>query len=84
MTINLIQLKVLMLSIITEIKFGQPLAKNAGAFKKEFKLSAGLKPRSSNVDLLRKIGEIYALNNMHDKYVETLQRFEVAHLIFEV
>jgi len=81
MTINFIQLKTLMLSVITEIKFGQPLAQNANAFKRQFKATMGMKAKATNIEVLEKIGFVYALNHKQEDYFNTLKKFKVDHLI---
>ena len=77
MTINAFQLKALLLSVITEIKFGQPLHPMAMPYKKEFKKSMGLSLRASNKDVLKVIEGIYIENGRTDVYADTMKKFNM-------
>lgn len=72
---NRLTLKALMLSVITEIKYGEPLSSNAGGIKRAYKHMAGLPPRCSNKLLLKDIGRTYEENKMLDDYLRVLHRF---------
>ena len=83
MNFNALQLKALMLSVITEIKFGQPLDRNAIGVKKAFKAATGLKPKASNVDVLKHIYQCYKDNNQEQNAFDTVTKFQVDFLVFD-
>lgn len=62
-----LQLKALELSVVTEIKFGQPLAKNAKFVKAQFKKARGLASNTDNKTLLGHIAQVYDENGLHQK-----------------
>lgn len=76
-TINALTLKALMLSVITEIKFGQPLAPNAKGMKKFFKESVGLGKNASNMDVLKEIKRVYEENKLQDDFQRVLTKFNI-------
>lgn len=65
---NRLQLKALMLSIITELKFGQPLAQNAKQVKKQYKQMAGLKANATNSEVLTSLGLTYRDNKLETEF----------------
>ena len=78
---NRLQLKALLLSVITEIKFGMPLARNAVQCKKQFKDLVGLPKNVSNVELLKVMKRVYIENKLGDDFTKTLEKFKVSHLV---
>jgi hypothetical protein len=76
MEINRIQLKALLLSVITECKFGQPLTQNAKVVKNQFKKMAGLKSNCSNTQLLNAIGFVYRDNKLENEFRATIDKFQ--------
>ena len=73
---NAIQLKALLLSVITELKFGQPLHRNGIGFKGIFKQMVGLSPRATNVSVLKQLQRVYAENGMTADFDKTIARFK--------
>lgn len=74
---NRLTLKALLLSVITEIKFGQPLAPNAKFAKKEFKRLVGLKPSATNMDVLKEMKRTYEENELLPEFIGTLIKFKI-------
>ena len=61
---NRLQLKTLLLSVITEVKFGQPLAPNAIGIKNQFKTLVGLPKNASNKKVLSELKRTYIENEL--------------------
>jgi len=78
---NRLTLKALLLSIITELKFGQPLAQNAKISKNEFKKLVGLKSTASNKQVLHAIGFIYRDNKLETEFWAIIDRFNAAKFL---
>lgn len=78
---NALTLKALLLSVITEMKFGQPLAKNAILVKKMFKKMAGLKLNASNLAVLQSMKQTYIDNGLEEDFNGTLTRMKATHLL---
>lgn len=73
---NRLQLKALMLSVITELKFGQPLDRRAAGPKKQFKQMVGLGARASNKAVLKAIGDVYKANNLEEDFNACIAKFK--------
>lgn len=78
---NKLQLSLLISNQITQIKFGQDLARNASAFRQVFKKAVGLSPRASHLDVLKALGQVYKDNKIETEFFTTLAKFNVAHLV---
>jgi hypothetical protein len=65
---NRLTLKALLLSIITELKFGEPLTRNSGQAKKEFKRLVGLPVRATNKEVLKELQRTYEENKLADDF----------------
>lgn len=72
---NRLQLKALLLSVITEIKFGYPIANNAHSIKKWFKKTVGLSANASNKRLIEAIKQTYVDNGLQDDFDATIKKF---------
>jgi len=77
---NKLQLSSLATSIITEIKFGAPLARNAKHVKRDYKRSVGLSANASNFQVLEAIGETYDLNNLTEEFEAKLTRYGLVRI----
>ena len=71
---NRLQLKALMLSVITEIKCGFALPNSKG-IKREFKKLVGLPDNASNKRVLDEIERVYSENGILDDYQRTFNKF---------
>lgn len=80
-TFSQLTMKALLLSVITEIKFGQPLASNAKHTKAIFKDMVGLKKSATNVQVIQELHRVYKENQIEQDFRDTLTKFKVAHLI---
>jgi len=69
------------MSIITEIKFGMPIARNAAPVKAQFKRLVGLPKGASNLKVLAELKRTYEENNLADDFNDTVTKFKVAHLL---
>jgi len=79
---NRLALKGLLLSVITEIKFNQPLAPNAKVTKAEYKRQSGLKKSATNQEVLTSLGLTYKDNGLAEDFDRVVNKFGVAeHLI---
>ena len=74
---NRLQLKTLLLSVITEIKFGQPLAPNAKVIKRQFKNLVGLPNNATNQAVLNEMSRVYAENKLSDEFERVINKFNV-------
>ena len=71
---NRLTLKALLLSVITELKFGQPLAPNDKAAKKEYKRQVGLRPGATNKEVLACLQYTYNDNGLKDDFDGVVKR----------
>jgi hypothetical protein len=78
---NRLTLKALLLSIITELKFSQPLSPNAKISKNEFKKLVGLKSTASNKQVLNAISFIYRDNKLEDEFWATIDKFNASKFL---
>ncbi len=74
---NRLQLKALLLSVITEVKFGQPLAANSIGIKNQFKAMVGLPSNASNMRVLSELKRVYIENQLKSE----IESIEVRHKI---
>lgn len=76
-TMNALQLFALMQNQVTEIKFGQSLARNVGSFRAVFKAAVGLPRNASNKAVLQELGRVYQENGMSDKFNNYMIKFSM-------
>jgi hypothetical protein len=72
---NRLTLKALLLSVITELKFGVPLA-NDKAAKSQFKELAGLPKNASNKKVLIALGFTYKDNGIENDFWAVIAKFK--------
>ena len=63
------------MSVITEVKFGRPIANNAIHVKREFKKAFGLSARATNQDVIKAIGQTYKENELSEDFNGCIERF---------
>lgn len=73
---NRLTLKALLLSTITELMFGQPLAPNAKLTKAEYKKQAGLKKNATNNEVLTSLGLTYRDNGLEVEFWRVIDKFK--------
>ena len=78
---NRLQLKALLLSVLTEIKFGQALDRGAARVKREFKQMVGLKRNASNLDVVKEIQRVYKENKLEDDFNGCLERLKMSDIL---
>jgi len=71
---NRLTLKVLLLSVITELQFGSPLGNNKAA-KSQFKELAGLAKNASNKKVLNALGLTYKDNGLESDFWRVIDKF---------
>ena len=76
MEFNRLTFKVLLMSVITECKFKQPLTPNAKFAKADFKQAFGLKKSATNSEVLKAIGITYEENGLKADFDGVIQRFK--------
>lgn len=79
---NYLQLKTLLLSVITELKFDQPLARNAVQAKGRFKEMVGLSKNASNRLVMREIQRVYVENGLKDEFLATMERMKATQYVW--
>lgn len=72
---NRLTLKALLLSVITEMKFGQPLAPNANLAKLEYKKLVGLSRNAPNKMVLSYLQYTFEDNGLKDDFDRTIAKF---------
>ena len=72
---NEIQLKVLTLSVITEIKHNMPLARNAVHCKVRYKKMMGIPKNTTNRNLLAYLCATHWENGLVNEFKKTLRKF---------
>lgn len=75
-----LQLHGLLLSVITEVKHGQPIHKSAIQAKRRVKQMLHIPKNTPNDELIIRMGIIYADNKMFPKFLTTLGKFELHEL----
>ena len=78
---NRLQISLLLSNQITQIKFGQDLARNASAFRNQFKKAVGLGRNATHLQVLIAIGQVYKDNKIEAEFHEKLAKFQVSHLV---
>lgn len=78
---NAFTMKALLLSVVTEIKFGQPLTPHAATAKRRFKQLVGLPKGASNLKVLAELKRTYEENKLADDFNEVVTKFNVKHLL---
>ena len=81
---NRLQLKTLLLSVITEIKFDQPLAPNAIHIKNQFRSMVGLPRNSTNISIINEMQRVYTENNLLEDFINTMIKFKLDHLLLDL
>lgn len=82
-TFNRLQLKALLLDAITFVKFKQHLAPNWKSAKDRFCDMRGISRRTSTLNLICTIGEVYSENGLTEEF-ETLVKKSLGNLIARV
>jgi hypothetical protein len=78
---NRLTLKALLLSVITEMKFGSPIARNAKVAKSQFKELVGLPKNASNKKVLHALDDVYCNNKLEHEFYGTIKRLDAEHLL---
>jgi len=73
---NRLTLKALLLSIITELKFGSPLAKNSIIAKKQYKELSGLAKNANNKKVLNALELTYKDNELEVEFWAIINKFD--------
>ena len=84
MEMNRLTLKTLAMSIITEMKFGEPLHRTAGGAKAAFKKMVGLAPNASNKHTLTQLNRVYIENGVGDDFQSMLTKFGAEYMVDKV
>jgi hypothetical protein len=69
---------------ILVLKTGMELTRNAKTFRTFFKKQMGMSKNASHKDVIFYIGHVYKDNGIFDKFVDTLTRHKMEHLLDEV
>ena len=73
---NRLTLKALLLSTITELKFGSPLAKNSLIAKRQYKKLAGLAKNANNKKVLNALELTYKDNDLEAEFLAIINKFD--------
>ena len=81
---NELQLSMLLSNQILVLKTGMELTRNAKQFRAYFKREMRMPKNASHKDVIFTIGSVYHSNGIFDKFVDTLTRHKMEHLLDEV
>lgn len=79
-SVPFLQLHGLLLSVIMEVKHGEPIHKTAIQAKRRVKQMLRIPKNTPNDELIIRMGIIYADNKMLPKFLATLAKFELHEL----
>ena len=81
---NKLQLDMFLVNQLLVLKTGMELTRNAKQFRASFKQQMGMSKNASHKEVVFYIGHIYKDNGIFDKFVETLTKHKMEHLLDEV
>jgi len=74
-SMNRLQLKALLSSVMMEIKHGAPITRNAIGVKNQYKKMVGLPKNASNMTVLQTLGGTYADNGLAHEFKTFVRKF---------